>query len=91
VNLVTGGTSTNEEELLSLLDVSGVEIPALSTCRPLKWKSKTERAGEIFNSPLAEIRGRRTQALAGGTPATQRISAVPAYFVRGTTLSAVNV
>ena len=88
---MTAGTSTNEEELLSLLDVSGVEILALSMPRPLIWKSKTAREEEIFNSPQGEIRGRRAQAHAGETPGTQGISAVPAYFVRGTTLSAVNV
>jgi hypothetical protein len=47
---VTADTSANEEELLSLLEVSGVEILALSTPRPLKWKSKTTTAEEIFNS-----------------------------------------
>jgi hypothetical protein len=52
---VTAGTSTNEEELLSLLEVSGLEILALSMRRPLKWKSKPAREEEIFKSLPGEI------------------------------------
>ena len=85
---MTAGTSTNEEELLSLLEVSGVEILALSMPRPLIWKSKTAREEEIFKSP----RGKYEDGARKHMPVpTQRISAVPAYFVRGTTLSAVSV